>query len=177
MREALLKLVRMAIRDGYLSEELMELLRITESNMKPTCKVRPRKTILTIVVTLASLLIMTGAGIAENDPLPSAIFDGIMQELVEIKTYKGDVKNHTFFKVDFAILPLFEHKVSDPVIVGALEAGETQDIELEAGDYVFVAFATLDGEFKGHWEHKFRITEDGNDGYGFDIRAGKPTKL
>ena len=35
MREALLKLVRMALRDGYLSDNLLELIRITESNM--TC--------------------------------------------------------------------------------------------------------------------------------------------
>jgi len=34
MREALLKLVRMALRDGYLSDELLELIDITESNMK-----------------------------------------------------------------------------------------------------------------------------------------------
>ncbi len=37
MREALLKLVRMALRDGYLSDDLLELLDITESNMRRAC--------------------------------------------------------------------------------------------------------------------------------------------
>jgi hypothetical protein len=113
------------------------------------------------------------AGMAEDD-VPNSILDGLMNELVETKTYKGDIINHTFHKLDYAILPLIAKKVYDPVIVGELDPGEKQIIELEAGDYVLIAFTTQDGEFTGHYEYEFRIVKGGTDDYGFDIRSGKP---
>jgi hypothetical protein len=128
---------------------------------------------LIIFVTAFVLLFGGGIGMAEDD-VPNSILDGIMSELVETKTYKGDVINHTFFKVDYAIFSLVDHKITDPVIMGELTSGEKHDIELEAGDYVFMAFATVNGEVKAHYEYKFRIKDGGTDDYGFDIRSGKP---
>jgi len=129
---------------------------------------------LIVFVTTFVLMFGGAGGMMAEDDVPMGIFNGLMTELVEVRTYKGDITNHTFFKIDYAFLPLVAHKVSDPVIVGELAPGETQDVALEAGDYILVAFATMDGEFKGHWQHEFRIVENGSDGYGFDIRAGKP---
>jgi hypothetical protein len=121
-----------------------------------------------------ALMFGGAGGIMAEDDVPNSILDGLMSELVETKTYKGDIINHTFHKVDYAILPLIDKKVYDPVIVGELAPGEKQIIELEAGDYVLVAFTTHDGEFTGHYEYEFRIVEGGTDDYGFDITSGKP---
>ena len=131
-----------------------------------------------LIILVTAFVLMFGGigGIMAEDDVPMSIFDGMMSELqVEKRTYKGDVTNHTFYNVSYAVLPLVAHKLSDPVVMGELKPGETQDIELEAGDYMFTAFAVdKDGEFKGHYEYKFRIVEGGTDDYGFDVRSGKP---
>ncbi len=132
-----------------------------------------------IIFVTAFVLMFSGGGITKaEDNIPMnlfSIFDGMMTELqAEKKTYKGDVTNHTFYRVDYAIMPLIAHQVSDAVIVGWLAPGETRDIELEAGEYMFVAFMTQDGEMKAQFHRKFRIAEGGADNYGFDIRDATP---
>ncbi len=132
-----------------------------------------------LIIFVTAFVLMFGGGIAgmAEDSVPGSILDGIMTELQEARTYRGDVTNHTFYKAKYVIFPLLDHvdhKVSDPVVMGELAPGETKDIELEAGDYMFVAVVTLDGKFRGSYRYEFKIVEGGTDDYGFDIRSGKP---
>jgi len=128
-----------------------------------------------LLISLAVILSLTCA--VPTGATPDSIMDNLMTELSEVKTYKGDIKNHTSYIVDYAIMPIVNGKMLEPVITGHLISHEVQFLELEAGTYVLVAFAGKDGMLVGQWSCKFLIRDGLKGDYGFDIRGEPPTKI
>lgn len=126
-----------------------------------------------IILATAFVLMFGGMTLAEDGVSPS-ILDGVMSELSEVRSFKGDIINHTGYTIHWAILST-DKGTNTPEASGMLRALEGCDISLTPGDYVLLALAfSNDGVYKGRYLYEFHVDETGNDDFGFDIRAGKP---